>query len=102
MRFILFTALLALAACGQSAPTTYPPQYELNFMRACQAQGPAQGICPCIWGKIVADVPPADFAAFELLSAEEQAQHPLNQQIERYALECAAELPPPSETPPAP
>jgi len=102
MRVTIFAALAALAACGQSAPETYPPQFELNFMRACQAQGPSSQFCGCTWEKIEAEVAPADFASFERLPAAEQPSHPVQQQIEQFALECAAQPQTPTEEPPAP
>jgi hypothetical protein len=101
MRVMILAALAALAACGQSAPAPYPPEYELNFMRACQVrQTTAQ--CSCIWGKIETDVPVADFIEVERLPASERASHPITGQVERFALECAAQLQPPIEDPPPP
>ena len=103
MRMTILAALAALAACGQpSAPETYPPQFELNFMRGCQAQGPTQAFCSCTWDKIEAEISPADFEAFDRLPAYEQASQPLQQQIESFALECSAQMQPPTEQPPAP
>lgn len=91
-RLLVLAAVAALAACGQQqAANTYPPQYELNFMRSCQAQNPAEGLCTCTWAKIEGEVPVADFAAFERMSTNEQVAHPLRGQIERYALECLNE-----------
>lgn len=92
----IVASLAVLAACGQSAPATYPPQYELNFMRACQAQGATTAVCGCIWERIETEVPPADFAAFERLSAAEQTGHAMQQQIEQFALSCAAPAQAPS------
>jgi hypothetical protein len=88
MRVLASIALLMLAACGEQEAKTYPPQYELNFMRACQAQAPTLTLCTCTWEKIEREIAPDDFAAFELLPAGEQARHPLYSQIERYAVEC--------------
>lgn len=104
MKYVLvFAALAVLAACGQQqASNTYPPQYELNFMRSCQAQNPAEGLCTCTWAKIEGEVPAADFAAFERLPVNEQVSHPLRGQIERYALECLNENQPAAQDPPAP
>jgi hypothetical protein len=104
MRLLVLAACAAaLAACGQQpASQTYPPQFELNFIRACQAQGPSQAFCACNWEKVEAEIAPADFAAFERLPATEQASHPVQQQIERFALECADQLQPPPEDPPPP
>lgn len=100
--FTSFVLAAALAGCGQQEADTYPPQYELNFMRACQAQGPSGNVCPCTWEKIEREIPPDEFAAFELLPASEQAAHPLYSQIERYALECRDQNDAPAEAPPAP
>lgn len=100
---MVLIALVALAACGQQEQAnTYPPQYELNFMRSCQAQNPAEGLCTCTWAKIEGEVPVAEFAAFERLPVNEQVSHPLRGQIERYALECLNENQPTPEDPPAP
>lgn len=94
--------VLALAACGQPEATTYPPQYELNFMRSCQAQGAPIGFCSCSWEKIEREIPPADFAAFERLPASEQETHPLRAKIQAYAGECRSEPVGPPDDPPAP
>jgi len=102
MRLVILAALTALGACGQQQAKTYPPQYELNFMRACQAQGPAENVCPCTWEKIEREIPPDAFAAFELLPASEQRVHPLYGQIERYAIECREQSETTPEDPPAP
>jgi hypothetical protein len=103
MRVMILAALTMLAACGHSAPdTTYPPQFELNFMRACQAQGTTAAFCSCTWDRIEAEVAPADFAEFERLAPTEQASHPLQQQIEEFALACAPQTQAPDEDPPAP
>jgi hypothetical protein len=103
MRVLIFAACTAvLTACGQSAPETYPPQFELNFMRACQAQGPSQAFCACNWQMVEREISPADFAAFERLPAAERSSHPVQQQIERFAIECSAQLQPLTEDPPPP
>lgn len=102
---LLFLAACAvvLSACGQqTAPETLPPEFELNYMQACRAAGQTVAHCSCIWDKIEADVPASEFVAFEGLPAAERAAHPLVQQLERYALECADQLQPPTEDPPAP
>jgi hypothetical protein len=59
-------------------------------------------MCPCIWDKIESEVAPADFVAFDRLSPTEQQSHPLQQQIEGYALDCAADLPQAPTPPSAP
>jgi hypothetical protein len=100
--FSIFVLVAALGACGQQDAATYPPQYELNFMRACQAQAPNHAVCSCSWEKIESEIAPADFAAFERLPANEQASHPLYAQIERHALECRDQPEAAPEDPPAP
>ncbi len=103
MRLFASIALtLALAACGQQEATTYPPQYELNFMRACQAQRPAANVCPCTWERITREIPPDEFATFERLPPNEQVAHPLYDEIQRYAMECRDQAGAPPEEPPAP
>jgi len=104
MRLLAAIALvLTLAACGEQEAKTYPPQYELNFMRACQAQRPAvTSLCPCTWERITREIPPDEFATFERLPPNEQVAHPLYAEIQRYALECADQAAPAPEDPPAP
>jgi hypothetical protein len=100
--FASIALVLTLAACGQQEGATYPPQYELNFMRACQAQQPAANLCPCTWERITREIPPAEFATFERLPPNEQVAHPLYAEIQRYALECASQSEPAADDPPAP
>lgn len=92
MRFAFFIVGLALASCGQPSSGGYPPGYEQNFMRACEAQSTVPGLCACTWDKIEAGVPPSQFAAYELLPGTERVAHPLTQQLQGYALTCATEL----------
>lgn len=90
-QFILLGCVVLAAACGRSA-AGYPPEYELNFMQACEARSTVPGMCACTWDKIEAEVPPADFIALERLPAAEREAHPLKRQIDDYALACAREL----------
>ncbi len=99
---ILAASAAVVAACGQSAPEAYPPQYELNFMRACQAQQATGEFCACTWDKIERELPADEFAAFERLPAKEQETHSLRTRIERFADECRTELIEPPAEPPAP
>lgn len=95
--------ILLLAACGQRDRMAYPPEAELNFNRACEAAGSPQGFCPCVWRRIQAEVPAADFIAYERLPINERAAHPLTEQITNYSLACAAEISAPDLEPaPAP
>jgi hypothetical protein len=103
MRVPVIFVALALAACSRPA-AHYPPQYEINFMRACQAQqGAMPERCACIWNRIEAEIDPRDFAALEQLPGPEREAHPLMQQIQGYKLACASAIPAPSAEPaPAP
>ncbi len=80
-----------LAACGQRAPAAYPAAYEANFMRACEAQNPAPGICGCTWARIEASITPEDFAAVERMSPLERSASPVIAQIEGFRLACVGE-----------
>lgn len=89
MRFIVVAALL-LAGCGQpQQAATYTPEYELNFMRACQANGTPVSACGCVWGKISTEVPVGEFEAYELLPAEARTSHPLTAQVREFIQACA-------------
>jgi len=89
---LALTALVALTACGQPQQQDqgYPPHYEYGFMRACEAQGPAPGVCACTWDRIEAEVPRSEFDRFERLSARERDVDPLKGQFEGFSLACAA------------
>jgi len=106
MRIILALAVtLTLAACGQRAAATYPPEAEFNFRNACQAQGAPSAFCGCVWARVVAEVPAADFIAYERVPFDEKPNHPLTAQIATYAQACRAEAAPaspPVEPSPAP
>jgi hypothetical protein len=97
MRRLVFAALFALAACTQQ-PAEYPPQVEMNFRNACEAQSPPDGVCACVWERIEAEVPPADLMALELLPINERESDPLAQQIAGYAVACNTALAPAPET----
>jgi hypothetical protein len=94
MRVAVLSVLVALSGCGRAAQE-YPPQYQLNFMRACEAQHPVAGVCACTWAKIEAGVSRADFDALERLSAAERPAAPSQREIQGYALVCAAAAPAP-------
>ena len=101
MRALLALAALALAACGQQPSTAeYTPQHAFGFTESCTAQSGSRELCACIWGKVEANVPRADFDALERLPAAERDAHALTRQIEGYAVNCAATLPQPAVTPP--
>lgn len=79
--------LLMLAACGR-IEQNYPFGYERNFLTACDAQNPGQGVCACIWEKIETEVPRQDFEALERVPAAMRESQPLTRQIENFALMC--------------
>jgi len=100
MRALFALAALALAACGeQPSTTTYTPDYAFGFTQSCTTSSGSRELCTCIWGKIEANVPRADFDALERATPAERANHPLSRQIEGYAVECAANLPQPAAIP---
>lgn len=88
MRLSLIVAL-ALAACGPAA-VDYPPEYQANFMQACEAGAPSN-FCGCVWRAIEAEVPVRDFTAYDKLPATERAAHPVHQQMEGYFRTCLAQ-----------
>lgn len=79
--------LATLSACGIPS-AGYPPQYELNFIRACEAQNPPTGVCQCTWDKIEAQIPRSEFDAFERMSASQRPSSPTQQRLTTFALEC--------------
>jgi len=100
MRALLALVALALAACGQQPSTAeYTPQHAFGFTESCTAQSGSRELCACIWGKVEANVPRADFDALERLPAAQRTDHPLSRRIEGFAVECAATLPQPATEP---
>jgi hypothetical protein len=91
-------AALSLTACAPQAPA-YPDHYEFGFMQACEAQGPIEGLCACVWEEIEANIARSDFDALERMSPEDRAASPLQRQIEGYVRECAATLSAPGGAP---
>lgn len=77
----------ALAGCGAPA-AGYPPQYELNFVRACEAQNPPAGVCQCTWDKVEAQIPRSEFDAFERMPGAQRSSSPIQRQLQSFALEC--------------
>lgn len=94
--FLAIAALGALAACGQ-AQQEYPSHYQFGFMQACEAQGPAAGVCDCTWRRITEEIPRADFERFERMSEEDRNVSPLKAQFEGIAMACGAAAAPPAE-----
>jgi hypothetical protein len=86
LKRVLIAALITLAACG-SPPAQYTPEYEHNFMRACQLNAPT-ALCACVWTKIAAEIPVAEFEAFERLSPEQRAASPVAAQLRGFATAC--------------
>jgi hypothetical protein len=88
---MLIGALALLAACTPPAEQGYPPAYELNFMRGCEAQGAPREVCACSWARVAAEVPRADLDGLERLPAAQRPDSPVQKQIEGFALQCIAE-----------
>ncbi len=99
MRALMALAVLALAACGPQADPGYTPEYSFGFTQSCTASSGSHELCACIWDKIEANVSRADFDALERMTPAEREAHPLNAQIQGYAVECAANLPQPAVNP---
>ena len=93
MRIGFVVVALALGACTQQ-PATYPPDFERNFMVACEAQGSSSALCSCTWDKIETDISPGDFASLERLPGPQRESHPLTLQINGYVESCNASLSP--------
>jgi hypothetical protein len=94
MRLLIGLAFIALGACTPR-PATYPPDYERNFVTACEAQGSTNALCACVWDRIEADISPGDFAALERLPGPEREAHALTAQINGYVEACNVSLSPP-------
>ena len=99
MRALMALVVLALAACGPQAEPGYTPEYSFGFTQSCTARSGSHELCTCIWEKIEANVSRADFDALERMTPAEREVHPLNAQIQGYAVECAANLPQPAINP---
>lgn len=94
MRLAILIAAVALSACGQREDAkAYPPGYEIQFMQGCESQSDSRALCACIWDKIEAEVPAADFAALDRMPGPQREAHPLMTQINNYSFACAAQLP---------
>jgi hypothetical protein len=91
MRSVAVLAFVALAACSR-APETYPPDFERNFITACEAQGSTAELCRCSWERITAEIRPSDFAALERLPGPERETHPLMARINGFMMACQAQL----------
>ncbi|WP_395644646.1 hypothetical protein [Terricaulis sp.] len=106
MKHFAIASLLVLAACGQaSAPATYPPAAELAFQRSCQAsarraagpnveQAALTGYCSCVWGRIRAEIPYAEFEAYERMSPGERPASATQQKFVEFAAACAPQQQP--------
>lgn len=96
-RWLLLVPMLALTACNPQ-PASYPPEYERNFMAACEARAASSSdeVCGCVWDRIEAEISPSDFAAFERLPAATREAHPLTAQINGYIEACNVEITPPA------
>ncbi len=93
MRFLAALSLLALAACNPE-PASYPPDFERNFVTACEAQGSSNALCGCTWDRIEAEISPSDFSALERMPGPQRDAHPLTTRINGYVEACNVALAP--------
>lgn len=91
MRWIVALAPSLIAACTQQ-PATYSPDYERNFVTACEAQGSSNALCSCTWDRIEAEISPGDFTALERMPGPQRDAHPLTAQINGYVEACNVSL----------
>jgi hypothetical protein len=91
MRALALVSLSMFGACD-AQPQTYPPDYERNFMVACEAQRSTNALCSCVWERIEAEISPGDFAALERLPGPDREAHPLTAQINGYVEACNVTL----------
>lgn len=91
MRWIVALVPLLLAACNQQS-ATYTPDFERNFVTACEAQGSSNALCSCTWDRIEAEISPDDFAALEAMPGPQREAHPLTAQINGYVEACNVSL----------
>jgi hypothetical protein len=87
----LIPILFILAACTPPAEQGYPPAYELNFMRGCEAQGAPRAVCACSWARVAAEVPRAELDRLERTPAAARPDDPVQKQLEGFALQCTTE-----------
>lgn len=87
MRRALVAAVLLLAACGPA--NRYPDAYKLNFMQSCQLNGSSEAHCTCIWNRVEAEIPVADFEAADA-ALRAGASHPIAAQISAFDAACRA------------
>ncbi|MEZ5995009.1 MAG: hypothetical protein R3C25_04585 [Hyphomonadaceae bacterium] len=108
MRAIAALALILAVSLGvcerRAAEEGFSPDYRLNFVNACQAQGSGPEMCACAWDRIEAEVSRRDFDALERLPGPQRDADPLTARINQYVQACAAQFAPvpDPESPPAP
>lgn len=87
MRAALLVALLTLAACGPS--TRYPAEYKENFEQSCRLNGSSEAHCACMWDRVEAEIPVAEFEAADAALRAGQP-HPIATRIEAFDAACRA------------
>lgn len=88
MRIALLAIVLAFAACGPA--NRYPSAYEENFTRSCRLGGSSEAHCTCIWDRIAAEVPVAEFEAADA-ALRAGLPHALSERVEGFAAACQAQ-----------
>lgn len=95
-------AVLTLAACGQSQKG-YTEQYRFGVVSSCMQQpGATAAICNCYWDRIEAELPRAEFDAYERMTPAQRDAAPLKARLASYGHACAAAHPPQETETPAP
>jgi hypothetical protein len=87
---VLLAVVAALVACGESGG--YPPEYETNFIASCGRAGAPATHCQCLWDKIEAEVPVADFVAMDRAVSSGQP-HPLTARLQEMSQQCMVPAP---------
>jgi hypothetical protein len=88
---LLIAAALLLSGCAPPTEQGYPPAYEINFMRGCEAQGAPREVCACSWTRVAAEVPRAELDRLERAPAAARPDDPVQKQLEGFARQCATE-----------
>jgi len=98
LRRLILALVLAAAACGQT-PQGYSGLEEVAFKQSCESAArnavgpnmPQQTIvnyCGCVWGRITAEMPHEEFAAFSQLPDAERASSPTGRRLQAFAVSC--------------
>lgn len=90
MRGLILLGALAFGACG--ANTTYAPEEEEAFVTSCVQSGGAAAMCACTWDRIEAEIPRADYVAFER-DLQDGRPNSMRDRLIAMGEECLAQAP---------